>query len=138
MSGQDYINDAVAAGIPLAAIQNFLAGNPGDYSRIMSALGPDYRQGSGGSVQPYAPAQPYAAPSQPYAAPTLGSSLTSASPSDGNATGVLQNTALPALRPAVVPASGGSNVTVLPASGGFPPWAVFAVLAVLAYLLTRK
>lgn len=47
---QACLNMAIAAGIPQEAIQRWLAGNPGDECRIMSALGPDYGVAAGRTI----------------------------------------------------------------------------------------
>lgn len=65
-SAQDYINQAVSAGIPLSAIRNFLSGNPNDEHRIMSALGPDYLGGTSTTTVVPAPRAPYIPPPDPF------------------------------------------------------------------------
>lgn len=48
MTNQDYVNQALSAGLSQSTIDSFIANNPGDYSRIWSAFG----LGGGGYASP--------------------------------------------------------------------------------------
>ena len=149
MTNQEYINQAVAAGIPLSAINGFLSGNPGDYSRILSALGPDYIQGSGASVTTISPGgNAYTVPT-PYATPTPVSgnagSLTQSSASDAMITGhgdLGFVGGIPGAPTVFTTRDAGnlaptSQLAIMPAPR-IPPLAILAAFAVLAFLFLRK
>lgn len=145
MTAQDYINQAVAAGIPRSAIDFFLSGNPNDEHRIMSALGPDYIHAA---IQPaatvaYAPVSHYATPTPQV--PIAGGSGGAFLPASTDAMLVAHtpdNITHPQLT--VVdrtPADRGGGIMttqIVPMPSAFPPWMLIAAVAIGAFVLLRR
>lgn len=154
MTAQQYIDQAVAAGIPRSAIDYFLSGNPHDEHRILSALGPDYIHPAA-SVAPapiapistsitYAPVSPYATPT-PQAVSGGVSALLPAATDAMLIAHTADNVTHPQLT-IVDRSPGGSGgfapplttTQILPAAGAIPPWLLIAALAIVAFVLLRK
>lgn len=155
LSPQQYIDQAVAAGIPLGRIQDFLANNVHDEHRILSALGPEYIH----AADPVATTtiQPAASPSYAtYASPSYATPVyATPTPTSGTSGGLTQASAADSMvighseladnisRPQITintPGGGApaAQLAVMPQAFSLQPWMILAALAVVVLVLMRK
>jgi len=130
---QQWINTALAANIPRAEVDRFIAENGvQDLPRILSAFAPNPGPGPGIGTTSFSMAiqetDPYSTPT-PLAGPV--GEMTQASANDGTIVG-MGGGGGGGMAPPIVLASSGPGVTVLPA-GGIPMWAI--VLAAVGLFL---